>query len=236
MLKKTLLLGATMALITSTSFAASNTVLKTDKDKLSYTIGYQIGKSFKAQGISIKLSMFRKGLSAGLNGKKPILTEAEMTAVQEKFRKEAMAKMKAKQDKLGVVNAKKSDAFMAKVAKEKGVKMIEKGLYYKVITAGKGKMPTAKDTVVVNYEGTLSDGTVFDSSYKRKEPATFRVDQVIPGWTKALQKMPVGSTWELYIAPNLAYGKFAPPSIGPNQALKFKVELLSIKKQSTEKK
>jgi FKBP-type peptidyl-prolyl cis-trans isomerase len=110
------------------------------------------------------------------------------------------------------------------------VKTTASGLQYKVITEGKGDKPKASDTVVVNYKGTLVDGTEFDSSYKRGEPATFPVNQVIPGWTEALQMMPVGSKWELAIPPALAYGENAPPEIGPNQALVFEVELMSIKK------
>ncbi|MGC3990010.1 MAG: FKBP-type peptidyl-prolyl cis-trans isomerase [Chthoniobacteraceae bacterium] len=104
------------------------------------------------------------------------------------------------------------------------------GLQYKIITTGKGDKPKASDTVVVNYAGTLIDGTEFDSSYKRGEPATFPVNQVIPGWTEALQLMPVGSKWQLFIPPALAYGENAPPEIGANQALIFTVELLNIKK------
>ena len=232
MFKRSIISATALSLIMSTAIA-STTTFKTDKDKLSYTIGYQIGKGLKAQDIKIKSSMFRKGFSAAQRGKKGALTEEQMTAVQTKFRKEMMAKMMAKQQKLSQANTSKSDAYMAKIAKESGVQKIEDGLYYKVITKGSGQVPKASDTVVVNYEGTLIGGKVFDSSYKRKQPATFQVNQVIPGWTKALQKMPVGSTWMLYIAPNLAYGKNAPPAIGPGQALTFKVQLLSIKNKKT---
>src|SRR6185312_14814170 len=111
-----------------------------------------------------------------------------------------------------------SQAYIQKIAAQPGVKQLAPGLYYQVITAGTGRMPGPTDVVTVNYEGTLPDGTVFDSSYKRGQPATFQVNQVIPGWTKALQKMPVGSTWMVYMTPDLAYGVYAPPQIGPNQA------------------
>ncbi|MDC0535891.1 FKBP-type peptidyl-prolyl cis-trans isomerase, partial [Francisellaceae bacterium] len=122
----------------------------------------------------------------------------------------------------------------AVIGKQSGMKELETGIYYKVITKGDGKVPTASDTVNVNYQGNIltADGSMgkeFDSSYKRNAPATFPVGQVIPCWTKILEKMPVGSTWQIYCSPDQAYGKFAPPTIGPNQALTFKVELLSIK-------
>ena len=139
-----------------------------------------------------------------------------------------MAQMQAKQDQVAANNLTASTTFMTNIAKQKGVMKIADGLYYKVLTPGKGAIPTANDSVEVNYEGTLINGTVFDSSFQRGKPVTFGVTQVIPGWTQALEKMPVGSTWMVYIAPNLAYGKFAPPSIGPNQALVFKIQLIKI--------
>ena len=144
------------------------------------------------------------------------------------FQKAMMDKSQEKAKLQSEANKTASSAYMAKVAKMKGVKKIEDGLYYKVLKAGKGTMPTANDTVKVNYEGKLVNEKVFDSSYERKKPAEFKVNQVIPGWTKALQKMPQGSTWMIYISPDLAYGKFAPPSIGPEQALIFKVELIDV--------
>jgi FKBP-type peptidyl-prolyl cis-trans isomerase FklB len=122
-------------------------------------------------------------------------------------------------------------AFLAANAKKPGVKTLPDGLQYKVITEGKGEKPTLNDVVTVHYMGTLVDGKEFDSSYKRGEPATFPVAGVIAGWTEALQLMPAGSTWELYIPANLAYGEQgAPPVIGPNETLIFKVQLLSVKK------
>lgn len=126
-------------------------------------------------------------------------------------------------------NKKTGDAFLATNKKKPGVITLDDGLQYKVITAGTGKHPTASDTVTVNYAGRLIDGTEFDSSYKRGEPATFPVNGVIPGWTEALQLMPVGSTWELYIPAALAYGEQgSPPNIGPNETLIFKVNLIAI--------
>lgn len=222
---------ATMTL--GVGLAAST--LNTEMDKVSYAIGYNLGKNFKEQEIDVNQGSLDAGLTAGLNAQKSAMTEKDMKAVMENFQKEMMAKMLKKQDEEAKKNQAESDTYLAKIAKEPGVKMLEKGLYYKVIKTGTGPVPTAKDTVEVNYEGTLNDGKVFDSSYKRGEPATFRIDEVIPGWTKALVHMPVGSTWMLYIAPDLAYGKFAPPTIGPNQALTFKVDLLSIKAEKATK-
>ena len=146
-----------------------------------------------------------------------------------------MAKMETKQKALEATNLRASESFMAKVSKEKGVKKLADGLYYKVLILGHGPMPTANDSVTVNYEGKLINGKIFDSSYQRKQTATFQVNKVIPGWTQALEKMPQGSTWELYISPKLAYGEMAPPSIGPNQALTFKVDLIKVV-PATEKK
>ena len=151
-----------------------------------------------------------------------------MKEIMSSFQKQMMAKSQEKANLTAATNKKASNAYIAKVANMKGVKKITDGLYYKIIKAGKGTIPKATDTVTVNYEGKLVNGTVFDSSYKRGKPAEFKVNQVIPGWTKALEKMPQGSTWMLYIAPDLAYGKFAPPSIGPEQALIFKVELIKV--------
>ncbi len=225
--------GFVTTAVLATPFAAiasTTPALKTQTDKVSYTIGYDLGKNFKTQQIDVNQTELVQGLTTGLSGAKPALTEKQMHATMTTFQKEMVKKALAKQEKLAKTNQAASKAYLAKIAKEKGVKQLAPGLYYKVITVGHGPMPAKADTVVVNYKGTLSNGKVFDSSYKRGKPATFRVDQVIPGWTKALQHMPQGSTWMLYIAPKLAYGKFAPPTIGPNQALTFKVDLIKVEK------
>lgn len=210
--------------------------METQMDKVSYTIGYDMGHSFKASQIAIKPSLVKAGIADALAGKKPQLSPSEMKTVMAAFQKQMIEKAIQHQEAMGKTNLKASEAYLAKIAKEPGVKMLEKGLYYKVIKAGNGPKPAATDTVTVNYSGSLPDGTVFDSSYKRGHPATFQLDQVIPGWTKALQNMPEGSTWMIYLAPDLAYGKFAPPAIGPNQALTFKVDLISIKQPAVSAK
>ena len=233
-MKKQLILGACALMVTGMVGAAT---LHTQTDKVSYTIGYDMGKSFSKKSVPVNQEALNAGLTAGLKGATPAISEKEMHATMLAFQKEMMKKAMAKQMAVAKKNEAASDAYIAKVSKENGVKELEKGLYYKVIKQGHGQVPKATDTVVVNYKGMLSDGKVFDSSYKRGQPATFKVNQVIPGWTKALQHMTVGSTWELYIAPKLAYGKFAPPTVGPNQSLTFQVQLLSVKKAApTEKK
>jgi FKBP-type peptidyl-prolyl cis-trans isomerase FklB len=230
-----LILSAACAL-TATAYAATATKDSksgsVDMGKASYTIGYNIGKSFHQNNVDVNNAQFNKGFSAGTKGSKSALTEKEMKDTMEAFQKSMMEKGQEKAKIQAVANQKASTNYMLKVAKMKGVKKIEDGLYYKALKAGSGTLPTANDTVTVNYEGKLVDGTVFDSSYKRGQPAEFQVNQVIPGWTKALEKMPQGSTWMLYIAPDLAYGKLAPPSIGPNQALIFKVELIKVTKST----
>ncbi len=229
-MKHTLLTGITLAVgmaIASVSFAGTPAP-STQMDKVSYSMGYNVGADFKKQGIAVVPMQLEAGMEAALNGTTPAIAPADMQAALQNFQKQMMQQMQAKQDQAATDNLTASNAYLTKIAAQEGVVKITDGLYYKVLTAGKGAVPTANDQVQVNYEGTLINGTVFDSSFKRGKPVTFGVSQVIPGWTKALETMPVGSTWMLYISPALAYGKFAPPEIGPNQALTFKVQLISI--------
>ena len=187
-----------------------------------------MGKSMHEQGVVIDQSMLRAGLKDGLAGKNSVVPEAKMKAAMTSFQKEMIEKAIQKQEADAAINQKASAAYLAKIAQEPGVQKIEPGLYYKVIQQGTGRVPQANDTVTVNYSGSLPNGTVFDSSYKRGQPATFQLSQVIPGWTDALQHMPEGSVWMIYISPKLGYGKYAPPNIGPDQALTFKVDLLKV--------
>ncbi|MDO8954390.1 MAG: FKBP-type peptidyl-prolyl cis-trans isomerase [Gammaproteobacteria bacterium] len=229
-MKKLIIAGVVAAVSIAcigSAYALFGTDLKTQMDKVSYSIGYDVGNNFKSQNIAINPSAFSDGLEAGVNGKQPAMTTADMQTTMQAFQQQMMEQMAQKQASTASTNLTASQAYMQKMASQPGVKELETGLYYQVITAGKGRTPSAHDTVTVNYEGSLINGTVFDSSYKRNQPISFQVDQVIPGWQKALVKMPVGSTWMLYISPELAYGQNAPPSIGPNQALTFKVELIS---------
>jgi FKBP-type peptidyl-prolyl cis-trans isomerase FklB len=204
--------------------------LKDPKQRASYCIGADIGTSFKRQEIDIDAKALVAGLTEALAGK-TTLTEAEMRETLESFKTELSQKMQVKQKAAGDKNLKEGEDFLAANAKKEGVKVLPSGLQYKVIKSGAGKSPKATDTVKTHYHGTLTDGTVFDSSVERKEPVSFPVNQVIPGWTEALQLMKEGDKWQLYVPAKLAYGeRGAGPKIGPNAALVFDVELLSIEK------
>lgn len=212
-----------------TVFAAEKTELKTQKDKLSYALGVNTGKNLQRNGIDVDPNLLAQGLKDALKGGKLLLTDAEMGAVITAAQKDIQAKQQAQMKEQGAKNKKEGDVFLKKNLKKEGVKALPSGLQYKVLAEGQGKSPKATDTVTVNYKGTLIDGTEFDSSYKRGQPATFPLNGVIKGWTEALQLMKVGSKWELFIPADLAYGEAGRPGIPPNSVLIFEVELLSIK-------
>jgi len=217
-----------LGLLSVSAYAAEKADLKTQKDKVSYAIGLDIGRNFKEQSIEIDPKLLAQGIQDAIGGKR-LLTDEEVQGVMATFRQEMQAKAAAQAKLAGDKNLKEGEAFLAENKKKPGVVTLPSGLQYKVITAGTGKKPKATDTVTTNYKGTLIDGTEFDSSYKRGQPATFSVQGVIPGWTEALQLMPVGSKWQLFVPANLAYGpRGAGPQIGPNATLIFEVELLSI--------
>jgi len=206
--------------------------LETQKDKVSYIIGQNIGRSFQQQGLDgdvIDMDKLRLGVEDVLGGVEPKLTEEQMAEIMTAFQQEMMARADSLNKVKGETNKKTGDEFLAKNAKEAGVTVLPSGLQYKVITMGTGPKPELTSIVSVNYKGTLIDGKEFDSSYKRGQPATFPVNGVIAGLTEALQLMPVGSKWMLYIPSNLAYGEQAAgPDIPPNATLIFEVELSSI--------
>jgi len=218
-----------IGLLTGIAAAQDAPALKDQKEKLSYALGMDLGNQFKKQAVEVDADIFVKGLKDSLSGNKTLLTEQEgraaITALQNEIRTKQMAIAK----ELGEKNKKEGDAFLAENKTREGVVTLDSGLQYKVLTAGEGKKPTIDDTVVCNYRGTLINGTEFDSSYKRNQPATFPVKGVIKGWTEALQLMPAGSKWQLFIPPNLAYGERGTGNlIGPNATLVFEVELISI--------
>ena len=194
-----------------------------------------MAESFKKQSVPYDPAVLARGLKDGLVGGKTLLTEEEAQAaikvVQEEVGKQQMEKMQA----AGAANKKEGDAFLAANKGKEGVVTLPSGLQYKILKEGTGPKPTATDTVVCNYRGTLINGTEFDSSYKRGQPATFPVSGVIKGWTEALQLMPVGSKWQLFIPSDLAYGdRGAGADIGPDSTLIFEVELVSIQEKSKE--
>jgi FKBP-type peptidyl-prolyl cis-trans isomerase FklB len=203
--------------------------LTTPKDKLSYAIGMNVGKNLQRQSIDVDPAILMQGLKDTMAGGKTLLTEQEAQSVLTEMQAEARKKQEEKMKVAGEANKKEGDAFLAANKTKEGVVTLPSGLQYKIIKAGTGPKPTATDSVVCNYRGTLIDGKEFDSSYKRGEPATFPVNGVIKGWTEALQLMPVGSKWQLVVPAELAYGsRGAGPDIGPDSTLIFEVELMSI--------
>ena len=195
----------------------------------SYAIGRNIGMNLKQQDLQLDTEQLLKGMKDALGGQPSLLTDAEMEQTLGALQQELQAKQQEKTAAAGAKAAKEGEAYLAANAAKPGVVTLPSGLQYKVLTAGTGKKPAATDTVVVHYRGTLTDGTEFDSSYKRNQPAKFKVNQVIPGWTEALQLMPVGSKWQLVIPAKLAYGeRGAGGAIPPNAVLVFEVELQGI--------
>ncbi|MBP2683053.1 MAG: FKBP-type peptidyl-prolyl cis-trans isomerase [Deltaproteobacteria bacterium] len=216
--------------LSGAAFAADAPELKTDKEKISYSIGMDIGGNLKRGSVEVDPEMLAKGIQDSYGGGKTLLTEDQARQVIEEFQKTMMAKKAEEMQKLSEKNKADGEKFLAENAKKAGVKVLPSGLQYKVIAPGTGKSPKATDTVTTQYKGTLIDGTEFDSSYKRGEPATFPVSGVIPGWTEALQLMKEGAKWQLFLPPNLAYGeRGAGRDIGPNSTLIFEVELISVK-------
>jgi FKBP-type peptidyl-prolyl cis-trans isomerase FklB len=207
---------------------AAPSPFKTDQEKSSYALGLSIAKTFKMQGVEIDPEILFRGIKDGLGGS-TLMTEDEVRAVMTAFQQALNAKQAEKAKVQGEKNQKEGEAFLEANKAKEGVKTTASGLQYKVLKAGDGKIPAATDTVSVHYHGTLIDGTVFDSSVKRGQPAIFRMGGVIKGWTEALQLMPVGSKWQVFIPPALAYGeRGAGPVIGPHAVLIFEVELLAI--------
>jgi FKBP-type peptidyl-prolyl cis-trans isomerase FklB len=219
-----------LAVFTGLASAQDKVVLKTDKDKVSYSIGLDIGTNFKRQSVDLNAKALAAGIADGLSGGKPLLAEDEVRKVLAEFRQQMGAKAQQAAQQLAEKNQKEGETFLAENKKKKGVITLPSGLQYQVIKEGTGKIPKASETVTTHYRGTLIDGTEFDSSYKRGEPASFPVNGVIKGWTEALQLMKVGSKWQLFIPASLAYGpQGAGQLIGPNATLIFEIELLSIK-------
>jgi len=215
--------------LSGAAFAADPPELKTDKEKISYSIGMDIGGNLKRQSIEVDPDLIAKGLKDGYGGGKTILTEDQARQAIADFQKTLMAKQAETMQKLSEKNKADGEKFLAENGKKEGVKTLPSGLQYKEIAPGTGKSPKTTDTVTTHYKGALIDGTEFDSSYKRGEPVSFPVSGVIAGWTEALQLMKEGAKWQLFVPSNLAYGeRGAGREIGPNATLIFEVELISI--------
>jgi FKBP-type peptidyl-prolyl cis-trans isomerase FklB len=233
-MKSYLIPSLALGLFVTTVHSQDKLDLTDPKQKASYSIGADIGSNMKRQDLDVDPAAMAAGLADAFSGKLQ-LSEAERKEALDAFRNSMMARMQAKQKESGDKNLKEGTAFLAANAKKEGVNTTASGLQYKVLKSGSGKSPAKSDTVKVHYHGTLIDGTVFDSSVERGEPVSFAVNQVIPGWTEALQLMKEGDKWQLFIPSNLAYAeRGAGGKIGPNSALLFDVELLSIEKSAAD--
>ncbi len=207
---------------------AQKAALKNQKEKVSYIIGLGIGKNLKQQSVEIDPDALAKGVRDAISGSKPLMSDQEISDAMVAYKKELAIKLK----EMGEKNKKQGEAFLAENKKKTGVKALPSGLQYKVLRPGKGKKPKLNDMVTVQYRGTLIDGTEFDNSNRTGQPAAISLDTVIPGWKEALQMMEVGSKWQLFIPPQLAYGENGRmPVIEPNATLIFEIELVSIQEK-----
>jgi len=214
------------------AFGCAKKTMETQKEKVGYSIGWDIGNNLKSQGIELDIDFLKEGIKDALDGAEPRLTDGERRDVMQELSKELQKKQNAVNGGLAGKNKKEGEDFLKANGKKKGVKTTSSGLQYRVIKKGKGARPTKNDKVTVHYSGTLIDGTEFDSSYKRGQPATFPVSGVIRGWTEALQLMEEGAKYELFIPYELAYGeRGSGRTIGPNSVLIFTVELISVDKK-----
>ncbi len=205
-------------------------ILKTEQDRLNYGLGVGVMRNFQRQGVVVDLDLVIAGMKDTFSGKKLLMTEEELQILMSAFQKDLMQKQMEAAKAIAEKNKKEGEPFLAENGKKPGVVTLPSGLQYLVLKEGTGKKPTIDDAVVCHYRGTLIDGTEFDSSYRRNQPATFALKSVIKGWSEALQLMPVGSKWQLFVPSNLAYGEgSAGPQIGANATLIFEVELLAVK-------
>jgi FKBP-type peptidyl-prolyl cis-trans isomerase FklB len=222
--------GLGILLLTAQVSAGEPPVLKTQKEKVSYGIGVDMSRNFKQQGIEFDADILIKGFKDQSSGGKLLMTEDDIRSTLSAYQSEMMQKRAQAMKAAAEENKKIGDAFLAENKKKEGVVALPSGLQYKILKAGEGRKPTEADTVECNYRGALVNGTEFDSSYRTGKPATFKVTGLIPGWTEALKLMPVGSKWQLFIPPQLAYGeRGAGRDIGPNATLIFELELLAVK-------
>jgi len=228
-MKRLLFTVLTILVLAAQVLAQGDPALKDDKEKISYSVGVEIGTTLKKQGIDVAPDVLIRGVRDALTGAKTLMTEEEIIETLTNFKKEFVAKKQELAKQLAEKNKKEGEVFLAENEKKEGVKTLPSGLQYKVIKPGSGKKPKAEDLVTVHYRGTLIGGAEFDSSYRRGKPATFPANRVIPGWTEVLQLMEEGAKWEVFIPSKLAYGEQgAGNDIGPNATLIFEIELVSV--------
>lgn len=227
-MKCTVLIPVGIILFAGICTAGEGIDLKTEDDRVNYSVGYQIGGDFKRKGVELNPQALVQGIEDVLDGTEPLMTTDEIRTTLVALKKRIMAAQREKSAQAAAQNT-EAVAFLAENAAKDGVEILPSGLQYKVMKEGSGVMPGSTDKVTVHYRGTLVDGTEFDSSYSRNKPATFGVNRVIPGWTEALQLMHVGDKWQLFIPANLGYAeRGAGSKIPPNSTLIFEVELLSV--------
>lgn len=228
-MKRIWIAGLALGLLGIGARAQDASALKTDKDKLSYAIGREMGEGVKSQGIDVDPNLLIQGLKDALAGAKGLMSEEELHTVIGALQEEIKQKQMQAAEAEAADNKKKGDAFFAENTKKEGVVTLPSGLQYKILTAGQGKKPMETDTVLCNYRGTFIDGTEFDSSARAGKPVPFQLKGILPGFQEALLLMPVGSKWQIFIPSSLAYGEHGAGNvIGPNAALVFEVELVGI--------
>ncbi|MHB8811359.1 MAG: FKBP-type peptidyl-prolyl cis-trans isomerase N-terminal domain-containing protein [Desulfobulbaceae bacterium] len=217
-----------MVLAAGNCLAGEKLNLQDEKDRISYSIGYQVGNDFKQEEIDIRPDVLIKGIQAAMDESEPRMSPEEMRATLEDLQRRLSAAMEQKMKEAAAKNLAEGNAYLAENARKDGVKTLPSGLQYSIISVGNGKTPGPADVVEVNYRGTLISGTEFDSSFKHGKPAKFKADKVIKGWAEALHLMKTGGKWRLFIPPELAYGDRQTGEIGPNSTLIFDIELLAV--------
>lgn len=229
MINKKLIAITALGLVCGLCLADEQVKITDEIDIINYTIGYRLGGDFTRQDVEVRDAMLIQGLEDAVSGSSPKVTPEESRTALTALKQRVAAARKASMQQQVAGNLAAAEAFLADNATREGIETLPSGLQYKVLVEGSGSRPQKTDKVTVNYRGTLTDGTEFDSSYSRNQPATFGVDDVIPGWTEALQLMQTGDKWQLFIPPKLGYGERGHGStIPPNSALIFEVELISI--------
>jgi FKBP-type peptidyl-prolyl cis-trans isomerase FklB len=232
MLHRKWIFAVVLALLTVAAVAQNTAApdLKTDKDKFSYALGMNFGTNLRKQGLDLDPAVFAKAFAEAFNTGKTAMTEQDMETILTAAAQQIRAKQAAEDAAKAEQAKQEGEKFLAENKTKEGVVTLPSGLQYKILQQGTGAKPTLEDSVTCNYKGTFINGTVFDASEQHGGPASFQVKGVIAGWTEALQLMPTGSKWQLFIPANLAYGADAPPEIGPNTTLIFEVELVSVQK------